>query len=52
MSNEVDPKNITNFHRTDAQLEAFMVFSIAVAGKNANQTANLIAKLLKGAKRD
>ena len=52
MSNEVDPKNITNFHRTDAQLETFMVFSIAVAGKNANQTANLIAKLLKGTKRD
>lgn len=52
MKNKVDPKNITNFHRTDAELEAFMVFSIAVAGKNANKTANLIAKVLKGAKPD
>lgn len=46
----IDPKNITNFHRTDAELEAFMIFSIAVAGKNARQTATLIAKVLKEAK--
>jgi len=52
MKTKVDPKNITNFNRTDGELEAFMVFSIAVAGKNANQTANLIAKLLKGAESD
>ena len=49
MKTKVDPKNITNFNRTDGELESFMVFSIAVAGKNANQTASLIAKLLKGA---
>jgi hypothetical protein len=48
----VDPLNITNFQRTDAELESFMVFSIAVAGKNARQTANLIAKVLKAAKPD
>jgi thermostable 8-oxoguanine DNA glycosylase len=46
----VDPLNITNFDRTDAELEAFMVFSLAVAGKNANQTANLIGKVLGEAK--
>jgi thermostable 8-oxoguanine DNA glycosylase len=48
----VDPLNITNFQRTDAELESFMVFSIAVAGKNARQTATLIAKVLKEAKPD
>jgi thermostable 8-oxoguanine DNA glycosylase len=50
MSNNVDPKNITNFHRTDAQLESFMVFAIAVAGKKASMTADLISKVLRGSK--
>jgi thermostable 8-oxoguanine DNA glycosylase len=52
MKTKVDPKNITNFNRTDGELESFMVFSIAVAGKNANQTANLIGKVLGQANSD
>lgn len=35
----VDPVNITNFNRTDVELEEFMCFSILVAGKNALTTA-------------
>lgn len=42
----VDPLNITNFQRTDAELQSFIIFSIAVAGKNARQTATLIANVL------
>ena len=52
MKTNIDPKNITNFNRTDGELEAFMVFSIAVAGKNANQTSGLVANMLRGAKPD
>lgn len=46
MKTNIDPKNITNFQRTDAELESFMVFSIAVAGKKASMTADLISKVL------
>lgn len=52
MKTKVDPKNITNFNRTDGELEAFMVFSIAVAGKNATRTANLIADVLHQAEQN
>lgn len=52
MKNKVDPKNITNFQRTDAELESFMVFAIAVAGKKASVTADLISKVLAEAKPD
>jgi thermostable 8-oxoguanine DNA glycosylase len=43
----INPKEITNYNRTDSELEAFMLFSIAVAGKNAAQTANLIGNVLR-----
>jgi len=52
MKTKVDPKNITNFNRTDGELEAFMIFSIAVAGKNATRTANLIADVLHQAEQN
>jgi hypothetical protein len=35
----VDPQAITNFSRSQGDLEAFMVFAVFVAGKNAAQQA-------------
>jgi hypothetical protein len=42
----VDPFNITNFRRSDAELEAFALFSVAVAGKKADITSRGLARLL------
>ena len=50
MKKLIDPKQLTNFNRTDAELEALAIFSIAVASKNALTTANLIGKVLGEAK--
>lgn len=41
----IDPKNITSFDRSDTNLEEFFLFSFAVAGKNADITAEKINKL-------
>jgi len=38
----VNPDDITNFDRTDRELEEFMVFAICAAGKNANTTARIL----------
>lgn len=35
----VDPFNVTDYNRTDRQLEEFLFFCVFVAGKNAVQTA-------------
>jgi len=35
----IDPKNITNFNRTEAELQEFLLFCIVVAGKNSHQQA-------------
>lgn len=43
----IDPQNITNFKRTDEELEEFALFSIAVAGKNATTTARSLDKFLQ-----
>jgi thermostable 8-oxoguanine DNA glycosylase len=50
MKQLIDPKQLTNFNRTDAELEALAIFSVAVASKNALTTANLIGKVLGEAK--
>ena len=42
----IDPKNITNFERTDSKLQSFWLFSLFVAGKNSDYAANCLAKLL------
>lgn len=42
----IDPLNITNFDRTDADLEEFWIFCICVAGKNALTTAKAVANLI------
>lgn len=41
----IDPQNITNFNRTYAELEEFLIFAICVAGKKATQMAPKVAKL-------
>jgi thermostable 8-oxoguanine DNA glycosylase len=41
----VDPVKITDFNRSDRELELFWLFCICVAGKNADQTAAKVAQL-------
>lgn len=38
----IDPEDITRFDRTDAELQAFWLFSLVVAGKNARTQARLL----------
>ena len=42
----IDPTNITNYNRTEAELEEFLLFCIMVAGKNAKQTAKKLDSFL------
>ena len=42
----IDPLNVTDFARSQDDLEQFWIFCIAVAGKNADQTAAKVAALL------
>lgn len=42
----IDPKNITNYNRTDNELQTFWLFCILVAGKNSDTTSRLLSKLL------
>ena len=43
----INPTDITNYERTDSQLQAVWRFCIRVAGNNSATTARLVAKLLK-----
>lgn len=43
---QIDPKNITNFSRTDAELQAFALFAIFCAGKNSDYASKCLARLL------
>lgn len=43
----IDPQKITKFDRTDAELEEFAIFSVCVAGKNANYIAKAVDYLCK-----
>lgn len=45
-SNIVVPTEITNYHRTDYELEVFWLFCILVAGKNSDTTSRILAKFL------
>jgi thermostable 8-oxoguanine DNA glycosylase len=38
----IDPYNITNYHRNDTQLQAFLLFCICVAGKRSEPVAQKI----------
>ena len=42
IAKKINPKKITDFHRTKADLELFAVFAVCVAGKNAQQTADKV----------
>lgn len=44
----IDPSNVTNAARTDAELEEFLLFCVVVAGKNADQQAAKLERLLGG----
>lgn len=46
MSLTIEPTQITSYTRTDAQLEAFWVFCIVVAGKNSDYASRVVGKLL------
>lgn len=43
---EISPTRITDFSRTDAELQAFWIFGCVVAGKNSDYAARVIARLL------
>jgi thermostable 8-oxoguanine DNA glycosylase len=42
----VDPKNITKFDRTEAELQEFLLFCIVVAGKNSHQQAKKLDRFI------
>jgi thermostable 8-oxoguanine DNA glycosylase len=42
----IDPTKITNFNRTEAELQEFLLFCIVVAGKNSNQQAKKLDAFL------
>ena len=43
----ITPTSITNFNRTEAELQEFLMFSILVAGKGAEQQAKKLEEFLK-----
>lgn len=43
----IDPEDFTNFHRSDAELEAAWLFSLVVAGKTAHTQARLLNNFLR-----
>lgn len=42
----VDPTKVTNYNRTQAELEEFLLFCVLVAGKNATTTSKNLERLL------
>jgi endonuclease III len=44
----IDPLNVTDYRRNQAELEEFWLFCVMVAGKNADQTAQKVHRLLAG----
>lgn len=43
---QIEPTKITNFARTDAELQAFALFSLFCAGKNSDYASRCLARLL------
>jgi len=43
----VDPQKITNFNRTDEELQEFLIFAVAVGGKTAGTTAKKVDAFLE-----
>jgi hypothetical protein len=44
----IDPNDVTNTARTQAQLEEFLLFCVVVAGKNADQQSAKLERFLAG----
>jgi thermostable 8-oxoguanine DNA glycosylase len=42
----VDPKRVTDYHRTDNELQTFWLFCILVAGKNSDTTSRALTKIV------
>ena len=42
IAKKINPKKITDFNRSQADLELFAVFAVCVAGKKAQQTADKV----------
>jgi endonuclease III len=42
----VTPERITDFHRSDSELQSFLIFAVAVAGKNADSVAPKVNRML------
>lgn len=47
---KIDPKQVTQYDRSQAELEAFWLFCILVAGKNSDTTSNVLARMLSSVK--
>ena len=47
-SHLIDPNRVTNFERSDSELELFLLFGIFVAGKGSEITAKKLARFLDG----
>lgn len=43
---KIDPKQVTQYDRSQAELEAFWLFCILVAGKNSDTTSRVLERLL------
>lgn len=43
---KIDPKQVTQYDRSQAELEAFWLFCILVAGKNSDTTSRTLERLL------
>lgn len=41
----IDPKKVTQYNRTDSELQSFALFSLLVAGKNSDLTARKLSEL-------
>lgn len=42
----IDPKNITDYSRSDNELQTFWLFCILVAGKNSDTTSRVLTKII------
>ena len=47
MSTLIDPKNITNYNRSDSELETFWLFCLFVAGKNSDTASLKLSQFLQ-----
>lgn len=46
MTTVIDPKRITDYERTDNELQTFWLFCILVAGKNSDTTSRALTKIV------